>query len=433
MNTKQRFKVLLIAESANPQWVSVPLIGWSLAKALSNVADIHLVTQIRNRLAILETGFVENVDFTAIDSEVVMKPLWKLASLMRGGEGKGWTTVSALSSLGYYYFEYLVWKKFKNSIIKGDYDVVHRITPLSPAVPSLLAGQCSKYQVPFIIGPLNGGVPWPRGFDQLRRKEKEWLSYVRNAYKLLPGYRSTLKSSAALLIGSKDTYIKIPEKFHRKCVYLPENAINSECFSEESLPVSGGTLRACFVGRLVPYKGPDMLIEAALPFLQSGRLRLDIIGDGPMMPVLQEMIKKEHLDQQVSLRGWVEHSRLQELMCRSQLFTFPSIREFGGGVVLEAMALGLVPVVVDYAGPGELVTEDCGFKIPIGSRDEIITNLRMTLGKVIDGTLHLQKYSTAAKKRVMSLFTWEKKAKQIAEVYDWVFEKNNNKPQFFGM
>ena len=108
--------MLLIAETANPEWTSVPLVGWSHAMALRELVDGHIVTQIRNRDAFLRAGLVENKDFTAIDSERLAKPMWKLASLIRGGNELGWTTMQAFAPISYYYFERLLWKQFGEQI-----------------------------------------------------------------------------------------------------------------------------------------------------------------------------------------------------------------------------------------------------------------------------------------------------------------------------
>jgi len=426
-------RVLLIAEAANPEWVSVPLIGWSLARAIAAHAPAHLVTQSRNRAALLRAGLIENRDFTAIDSERVARPLYSLAQRWRGGEGVGWTTVAAMSTLSYYHFEWLVWRQFGAAIQQGTFNLIHRITPVSPTTPSLLAKRCARAFRPFIIGPLNGGVPWPKEFDRARRMEREWLSYARGAYKLLPGHVSTLAKSAAIIVGSRSTLGEIPRRFREKCVYIPENAIDPARFSAPVSAASQGILRACFVGRLVPYKGPDMLLEAVAPLIREGRLSLDIIGDGPLMPELSAYAHRHDLGAGLALHGWIVHEKLQSLMSRSQLLLFPSIREFGGGVVLEAMALGLVPVVIDYAGPGELVSDATGFKIPLGTRVEIIARLRSIVTSICNHPAQLRAKSISARSRVRELFTWDVKARQVIEIYEWIRGHRANKPQFFDL
>jgi glycosyltransferase involved in cell wall biosynthesis len=427
----KRPRVLAIAEAANPEWVSVPLVGWSLAEALRDVADVHLVTQIRNRDAIARTGLVEGRDFTAINSEAIARPLWALAEKLRMGEGKGWTTLQAIGALIYPWFEHLVWKEFGAAITAGEYDIVHRITPLSPTISSPIARKVNAAGVPFVLGPLNGGVPWPKHFDAERHAEKEWLSYVRSAYKHLPGRTSTLKNASAIIVGSRHTQSEIPERFQGKTVYIPENGINPDRFQHSS-ETKSDVLRACFVGRLVPYKGADMLITAAADLLRDGRMTLDIIGDGPMMGQLAAMVQDMGCGAGITLHGWVSHAQVQTILGKSHVLSFPSIREFGGGVVLEAMALGVVPIVVDYAGPGELVSPDTGLKIPCGSRADIIAGFRDVLSDLATYPERLKPKAHAARERVQSHFLWSCKARQINDIYEWVTLKDaQEKPAAF--
>ena len=432
---QKTINALIIAEACNPEWTSVPLVGWSHVEALMRHpgVEVNLVTQVRNQEALSRSGLEAGRDYTLIDSEAVIAPMYKLATMLRGGAGKGWTTLTAFGALAYPYFEYLVWKQFRERIQKGEFDVVHRITPLSPTAPSLLAKKCKSANVPFVLGPLNGGVPWPKEFEDARKQEKEWLSYVRWLYTFLPGYRTTRSCASAILVGSKATRDDMPPSQQPKCIYVPENAVDPMRFPELAdcaLSSEEGPLKVSFVGRLVPYKGVDMLLEAASSALRQSHMTLDIYGDGPERSKLEAMVDDLALRKAVTFHGFIEHGQLHLDLAQAHVFAFPSIREFGGGVVLEAMAVGAVPLVIDYAGPGELVNEEVGFKIAIGQRKDIIKNMRALLEALAKDRGQLREKQIKGKSRVKQLFTWDQKAEQTFQVYRWVVGWSSVKPTF---
>ncbi len=428
--SEARPRVLLIAEQANPGWVSVPLEGWSHSQAISKLVDAHLVTHVRNQENLVKAGLVEGRDFTALDTAALDRPMYKLVNALRGGETVGWTTQTAFGALSYYLFEHLVWRRFGAQLRARDFDVVHRLTPLSPTNPSLLAGRLRSIGVPFIIGPLNGGLPWPEGFSEARLKEREYLSYIREAYKLMPAYRSTRAHAAAIIAGSRASHEQLPKWAHHRTVYIPENAIDPERFNGQVTGPVTLPLKVAFVGRLVPYKGADMLIEAAAPLAREGKVVLDIIGDGPERDRLTAMAAQLDIANAVKLEGWVPHTQLKDRLIQSDVFGFPSVREFGGAVVLEAMAMGLVPIVADYGGPGELVSPQSGFAVPMGRRSEIVAGFRKGLEQLVAAPEQIRPMGARARTRVLSRFTWDAKAKQVLEVYRWVMGRRTDKPDF---
>src|SRR5262249_60191970 len=81
----------------------------------------------------------------------------------------------------------------------------------------------------------------------------------------------------------------------------------------------------------------------------------------------------------VAVRGPVPQPGLAGERRRSRVFVVPSLREFGGGVILEAMACALPCLIVDYGGPGELVSEATGVKLPMRPREELIESLRAAM------------------------------------------------------
>lgn len=420
MNQSPLIRPLIIAEAANPEWVSVPLAGWSIVDAIRKFTDAHVATQVRNRGAFLRAGLVEGQDFTAIDNERIARPMHRAAKILRMGKGKGWTMVTALSSLSYPSFERILWKTLRNDLLAGRFDLVHRVTPRTPTAPSPMAKWCRDAGIPFVVGPLNGGLPWPPGYEDIRAQEREYLSKVRSLYRLVPGQSAMLKNASLIMCGSKHTMSEIPRKFEGKTVYVAPNGIDSDRFSEafkvRTFPQSR-PLRACFIGRLVPYKGPDMLIDAAGQLLRDGSLEIDFIGDGPMQEALRQRVAGLGVQDRIRFHGNVPHARVQDIAGDCDVLAFPSIREFGGAVILEAMALGVVPIVVDYGGPGEFVDEDTGFKIPIGPRDAVIRELQAILTRIARDRSVLPAYSVRAQARIGERFTWEQIGRSIVGHY----------------
>jgi glycosyltransferase involved in cell wall biosynthesis len=415
-------RVLLIAEACNPEWVSVPLVGWSHARALAAIHDVHLVTQVRNRDAIKRAGLVEGKDFTVIDSEAVARPAYRLAGMLGAKANTGWTVLSSMLSLAYPYFEHLVWQQFGDRIANKEFDVVHRLVPVSPASPSSLATRCREVGVPFVIGPLNGGLLWPPGFEEARKREGEYPSVLRELHRLMPGYYATRRDATAIVVASKNTMNQVPRVFRNKTFYLPENAIDPARFTARRTRKVTVPLKVVFVGRVVPCKAMDLFLEAAAQLIRDRKVSVEIVGEGPDIPLLNKIIHREGLGERVHLTGWVEHTKVQDSLVNADLLAFPSIRDFGGGAVLEAMAVGLAPIVVNYGGPAELVTDDTGYIVPLGSPSEIRASLRKLLESLVQNPSEIDRKGAAAYARAHKEFTWAVKARKMTEIYKWAVE-----------
>lgn len=410
-------RVLLIAEACNPTWTSVPLVGYNFARALAERPELRvtLVTHIRNRegLSTSDIGKLAEIEF--IDNEWIANPVYRFARWLRGGNQLSWTIDTALAWPSYVVFEQIVRRQFGQRLQRGEFDLIHRVTPLSPTAVDPLAG---KTDVPMVAGPLNGGLPWPREFPELVRREREWLVPLRKLYRLLPYHRSTYRHLAGVIAASRATAAEIPRHFRGRRLYMPENGVDPSRFpiSERWTPPTG-RFRLVTVGRLVPYKGLSLTLEAIRRSPELRECELIVIGDGPDRADHERFIAQHGLATCVSIRGQLPQAELASEMRQSQAFVFPSLREFGGGVVLEAMASALPCLIVDYGGPAELITEQTGVKLPMRRREELVELLRIAMEELTADPERCRRLGEAAAAEVREHYTWQAKAERIVQFY----------------
>lgn len=151
--------------------------------------------------------------------------------------------------------------------------------------------------------------------------------------------------------ASKQDLIKFGAK---KSIYIIPPTIE-EILSEN--PVQDNK-QFIFVGRLVFYKNLEVLIRSIKIVKEKhNEVKLLIVGGGPQLNLLQKMIEKLNLQDNVIVKGYVDAEEKSKLIVESNAFIFPSVCEGFGLVILEAFQQKR-PVLVSNIPPMSNIIED---------------------------------------------------------------------------
>ena len=193
-------------------------------------------------------------------------------------------------------------------------------------------------------------------------------------------------------------YKKELKKSKCKCVYIP-NII-------EKVPTKIATLkekRLISVGRLSPEKGYlDLLIIYKKLIKKYPDWHLDIIGDGPEREKLEEYIKTNNLEANITLHGFQNKDYIDKMLNKSSVYLMTSHTESFGIVLIEAMSHGLPCIAFSeaegareliYSGRNGYLIKNRNSKAYIKKIEDLIEDIEMRkkLGK--EGRKGIKKYT----------------------------------------
>jgi glycosyltransferase involved in cell wall biosynthesis len=415
-----RLRILVLGPECNPEGVCIPFVTYSHAAALAKLHDVAMVVGSPSEGPVRRAG----APFRSI--EVVQMPLleriyaWSLHRIFKYN-----FDTQVLTAYGYPFsvaFEWQAWRQLRRRIFAGEFDVVLRLVPMTPSLPSPFAFFLRKGPIPFVLGPLNGGLPWPPGFSQLEN-QKEWISNLRNLYRYLPFACSTYRHAAAIIAASSQTYSEFA-KYRDKVFFVPEPGISGAlCSVDSRRPEPGTQLDLIFVGGLVPRKACDIALRAAAPLLRNGLARFTVVGDGPERNRLEELVKSLGIEKAVCFCGWVSHAEVLRRFRSADVFVFPSVRDNGAGVVFEALAGGAVPVVADFGGPGDIVYSGVGYKVPLTNEIEMVSQIEKILAALAGNRDLLNRLRQQGMAYARERLTWDAKAQSTTRVLNWAVRR----------
>ena len=154
------------------------------------------------------------------------------------------------------------------------------------------------------------------------------------------------------------------------------------------------------VGRLVPWKGIDSLIEILLHFTE---VRLVIVGEGSLRKKLEDLASSLGVDDRVLFMGGLSKSQVFTCLNLADIFVLNSSYEGLPHVVLEAMTVGIPIIATDAGGTKEVVSnEKTGLLIPVGDSDA----LKFAINRLLSSHELTQNLVLNAKKCISSSFSY---------------------------
>jgi glycosyltransferase involved in cell wall biosynthesis len=361
-------KILMSAFSCGPGRGSEPGVGWNMALETARLGhEVVVFTQNEFQADIereLASGTLPaNLRFD------IFTPAWlerlRDAGLKCGLPSLTWQIVSLL-------WQFCALSHARRHYRQAGFDLVHHVTFAGIRHPTLL----TRLGVPTVIGPLGGGdrapmalrrsFPWKDWCTELLRDIYNW------ALRADPITRSAFRDAKFIVLRTEASSVAVPPRYRHK-VHTRVGLGIAEMVKGARVArrMPGEPFRLLYAGNLFYLKGMHLGIRALASARARGAdVRLAIVGEGPARRDLERLAHELGVAAHVTWYGEVSRPDLLGMYGANHALLFPSLRDAGGMVILEAWARGLPVICLALGGPGGMVDGTCGRVVPVADRSE---------------------------------------------------------------
>ena len=194
-------------------------------------------------------------------------------------------------------------------------------------------------------------------------------------------------------------------------------------FHNEIKSKSSELIKFLIISGFAPQKGHKYLIEAfALAYAQNNKIRLTIVGAGPIEAEINGWVEATSLSSVIDLPGPVVYGSEAHLnyFRNHEVFIHPSVTDFNGdkegipGALVEAMAAGL-PVISTFHAGIPYVLENGTEGLLVAERD--VDGLKSKILELADDKALRLRLAEAGQKRALSDLDLKKNEKNLERIY----------------
>lgn len=407
-----RLKVLISAFACEPGWGSEQEVGWRWAVQAARFHEVWVITHASQR--------------SSIESELRARPLANLH--FEYVAFPAWTNASGITAM-VLRLQYLLWqfKAFwiaRRLTTRVRFDVAHHLTYASFRYPTFLAW----LDIPFVWGPLGGGDRAPKAFYQTYGKLDRWLETLRDASNWIANADPTVRISAAraarVLALTQNTLNMMTMTTQQKALVIPNIAVDPSLAVEGSRHrTTSRSTRLLYLGRLEYLKGPQLAVPALAKSIEKGAdVTLTIVGDGPLRAHIEELTEVWKVQDHVKFGPRVPRDQVPVVLAQHDVLIFPSFRDSGGYVGLEAMAASLPVICLNLGGPADTVTDETGIRVSTVTPDQAIDDLSDAISRLADNADLRRQLGSAGRCRAVTVYSWDNIGTFLRTLYADVLE-----------
>jgi len=348
-------RILAFAYACGPGKGSEPGAGWGLARMLTELGEIWIVTRANNREAI-EAALPSLPEADRLRFVYVDLPPW----------ARWWKRGQRGVRLYYLLWLFAAHRRAKKLQRKVRLDVVWHLT-LANAWLGSTAGLVGPR---FIYGPVGGGVDVPMRLVPALGVRGAVYEGGRAVARALGRYANPLarlawRRAEVVLVQNPETREWLPPRHRWKVTVFPHTLTADLGQSEaRTQRPSGAPPVALFAGRLLAWKGVSLGLRA---LANLPDWRFIIIGSGPDEVRLRRLARRLKLDGRVEFQGWRPREEvLRAMREEADAFLFPSLHDDAPLAVAEALTAGLPIVCLERGGPPQVARSMGGQKMESG-------------------------------------------------------------------
>ncbi len=295
------------------------------------------------------------------------------------------------------------------------FDVAHQVVPVAMRYPS----PAVRLGIPLIVGPVGGSLESPAAFLP-EEGATPWYQRLRkfDGFRLRhdPLLRRSFESADCVLGIAPYVGDLLSDLSIRRFETMSDVALH-EVHQVTDRSKRTGPVRLLHVGRIIRTKGLLDVIRA-MGNLRDLPVVLDVLGEGDDRSTCEAAVREMCLEDRVTFHGAVARSVVDEFYKRADIFVFPSYREPGGSVVLEAMAFGLPVIVCDRGGPGANVDDSCAFRLPAVSPEQLAADCAAAVRTLVEDSTLRHSMGAAARVHAASAHLWAKRLDTVLRLYE---------------